>query len=312
VLQKFDERNRDLIVGLGGKLVHRDKAGVSPFDSSVQGGDAVWEGLRLTNGRIFALEEHLARLRRSAHALAFETVPPDDEIIAEIRRTLAANDMRDGVHIRLTLTRGSKLTSGMDPRLNTSGPLLIVLAEFKDPVYDLSGIKLITSSVRRPAPDCLDPKIHHNNLLPSILAKIEANVAGADDAVVLDHRGFIAETNATHIFMAFTSGGLGAHGVPLDDPVVATPTTRSCPEGITRSTVLNLAREAGIETEIGDYTQSQLYNAAEVFVTGTIGGLAPVVSVDGRMIGDGTTGPVTKRLTDRYTALTASAGTIVT
>jgi len=311
VLQKFDERNRNLIVGLGGKLVHRDEAGVSPFDSSVQGGDAVWEGLRLTGGRIFALEEHLARLRRSARALAFETVPSDEEIIAEIRRTLAANDMHDGVHIRLTLTRGVKLTSGMDPRLNASGPLLIVLAEFKDPVYDASGIRLITSSVRRPAPDCLDPKIHHNNLLPSILAKVEANVAGADDAVVLDHRGFIAETNATHIFMVFTPGALGTRGVPLDAPVLATPTTVSCPEGITRSTVLNLARDGGIETETGDYTQSQLYNAAEVFVTGTMGGLAPVTSVDGRTIGDGAIGPVTKRLTDLYASLTASSGTVM-
>ena len=201
MLQKFDERNRDLIVSVGGTLSHRDQAAVSPFDSAVQGGDAVWEGLRLTNGRIFGLEAHLARLRRSAHALAFDDVPADEEIIAEIRRTLAANGMRDGVHIRLTLTRGVKLTSGMDPRLNAGGPTLIVLAEFKDPVYDLAGITLVTSSVRRPAPDCLDPKIHHNNLLPSILAKIEANAAGADDAVMLDHRGFIAETNATHIFL---------------------------------------------------------------------------------------------------------------
>ena len=203
MLQKFDERNRDLIVNVGGRLSHRDEAGVSPFDSVVQGGDAVWEGLRLTNGRIFALEEHLARLRRSAHALGFASVPTDESLIAEIRRTLAANSMHSGVHIRLTLTRGVKVTSGMDPRLNVSGPTLIVLAEFKDPVYDLSGIRLVTSSVRRHAPDSLDPKIHHNNLLTSILAKIEANVAGADDAVMLDNRGFIAETNATHLFMVF-------------------------------------------------------------------------------------------------------------
>ena len=300
MLQKFDERNRNLIVSVGGKLSHRDEAGVSPFDSSVQGGDAVWEGLRLTSGRIFALDEHLARLRCSAHALAFSSVPSDAGITDEIRRTLAANDMHDGVHIRLTLTRGVKVTSGMDPRLNTSGPTLIVLAEFKDPVYDVvNGIKLITSSVRRPAPDCLDPKIHHNNLLPSILAKIEANVAGADDAVVLDHRGFIAETNATHIFMVSADG------------VLATPTTASCPEGITRSTVLRLASEAGIDAETGDYTLPQLYNAAEVFVTGTMGGLAPVTSVDGRRIGDGSAGPVTKQLTALYASLTASSGTIV-
>jgi branched-chain amino acid aminotransferase len=153
--------------------------------------------------------------------------------------------------------------------------------------------------VRRPAPDCLDPKIHHNNLLPSILAKIEANVAGADDAVVLDHRGFIAETNATHLFMV-TGGRL------------ATPTTVSCPEGITRAAVLELAAAAGIGCEVGDYTLPQLYNAEESFVTGTMGGLAPVLSVDGRTIGDGTPGPVTKRLTALYADLTATTGTPVT
>jgi branched-subunit amino acid aminotransferase/4-amino-4-deoxychorismate lyase len=210
LLQKFDERNRDLIVNVGGRLSHRDEAGVSPFDSVVQGGDAVWEGLRLTGGRIFALEEHLARLRRSAHALGFAAVPADESLIAEIRRTLAANSMHSGVHVRLTLTRGVKVTSGMDPRLNVAGPTLIVLAEFKDPVYDQSGIRLITSSVRRHAPDSLDPKIHHNNLLTSILAKIEANVAGADDAVMLDSRGFLAETNATHLFLVFPRDAHGA------------------------------------------------------------------------------------------------------
>jgi branched-chain amino acid aminotransferase len=303
MLQKFDERNRDLIVNVGGRLSHRDEAGVSPFDSVVQGGDAVWEGLRLTNGRIFALDEHLARLRRSAHALGFASVPADEAITAEIIRTLAANGMHGGVHIRLTLTRGVKLTSGMDPRLNVSGPTLIVLAEFKDPVYDLGGIRLITSSVRRTGPDSLDPKIHHNNLLTSILAKIEANVAGADDAVMLDHRGFIAETNATHLFMV----------LPADRPggVLATPTTAACPEGITRATVLRLASSSGISWAEGDYTLPQLYNASEVFVTGTMGGLAPVISVDGRAIGDGGAGPVTKQLTELYANLAASAGTTV-
>src|SRR5438309_6090859 len=181
MLQKFDERNRDLIVNINGRLIHRDKAGISPFDSAVQGGDAVWEGLRLYRGRIFKLHEHLNRLHQSAAALSFTKIPPREKIIEEIKRTLAANEMQDGVHIRLTLTRGVKITSGMDPRLNQSGPTLIVLAEHKEPVYDQSGITLITSSVRRPAPDVLDPKIHHNNLLSSILAKIEANVAGADD-----------------------------------------------------------------------------------------------------------------------------------
>ena len=298
MLQVFDERNRDLVVNVGGKLSHRDQAGVSPFDSSVQGGDAVWEGLRLYHGRIFRLTEHLDRLRASAQALAFGPVPTDEEIIEQIRRTLAANGMRDGVHIRLTLTRGVKLTSGMDPRLNTSGPTLIVLAEFKEPVYDTAGITLVTASVRRPAPDCLDPKIHHNNLLPSIMAKIEANVAGADDAVMLDPRGFIAETNATHLFMVIRG-------------TLATPTTASCPEGITRAAVLELAAGAGLRCREGDYTLPQLYTAEEAFVTGTMGGLAPVVRVDGRTIGDGQPGPVTKRLTDLFADLTAATGTPV-
>jgi branched-chain amino acid aminotransferase len=298
MLQVYDERNRDLIVNVGGRLSHRDRAMISPFDSVVQGGDAVWEGLRLYAGRVFRLDEHLARLRDSARALAFAVIPPAEEITEQIKRTLAANGMHDGVHIRLTLTRGVKVTSGMDPRLNQAGPTLIVLAEYKDPVYDAAGITLVTASVRRPAPDCLDPKIHHNNLLPSIMAKIEANVAGADDAVMLDHRGFIAETNATHIFLV--TGG-----------TLATPTTVSCPQGITRAVVLELAAAAGIACETGDYTLPQLYTADEAFVTGTMGGLVPVVTVDGRTIGDGQPGPVTKQLTAQFAALVATTGTHV-
>src|SRR5882762_8578283 len=156
MLQEFDERNRNLIININGQLVHRDKAGVSPFDSAVQGGDAVWEGLRLYNGRIFKLHEHLDRLERSANALLFAEIPPREKILEEIKRTLAANKMRDGVHIRLTLTRGVKITSGMDPRLNQSGPTLIVIAEHKTPVYAKTGLILITSTFRRPPPEILD------------------------------------------------------------------------------------------------------------------------------------------------------------
>jgi len=298
VLQSFDERNRDLIVNVGGQLTHRDDAKVSPFDSVVQGGDAVWEGLRVFNGRIFRLDEHLARLRRSAKALAFEQIPADAEIIGEIKRTLAANNMTDNAHIRLTLTRGVKITSGMDPRLNQSGPTLIVLAEFKSPVYDVGGITLMTSSVRRAVPDSLDPKIHHNNLLTSILAKIEANAAGADDAVMLDQRGFVAETNATHIFLV--SGG-----------ILHTPSAVACPEGITRQAVLDLAASDGIPFAVGDYSLTQLYNADEIFVTGTMGGLTPVLAIDGRQIGAGKPGPLTARLADLYAQLAATTGTPV-
>src|SRR6188768_3645266 len=153
MLQTFDERNRDLLININGVLKHRDEAGISPFDSAVQGGDAVWEGLRLYDGRIFKLHEHLRRLRDSASALAFADIPSDDAIIEQIKRTLAANKMQDGVHIRLTLTRGVKITSGMDPRLNVSGPTLIVLAEHKPPVYAKTGLALITSKIRRPPPE---------------------------------------------------------------------------------------------------------------------------------------------------------------
>ncbi|MGH7227198.1 MAG: aminotransferase class IV, partial [Gemmataceae bacterium] len=248
MLQKFNEKNRDLIVNINAKLVPRDLAGVSPFDSAVQGGDAVWEGLRLYQGRIFKLREHLDRLRGSALALAFAVIPSHEEIIEQIKRTLAANAMRDGVHIRLTLTRGVKITSGMDPRLNQAGPTLIVLAEHKAPVYDKGGVTLITSSVRRPPPDCLDPKIHHCNLLPSILAKIEANAAEADDALMLDPRGFVAETNATHVFVVF-------RGAVMTSRVVA------CPEGITRTTVLEICRDAGIPHEERDLSLTEIYRA---------------------------------------------------
>lgn len=298
MLQKFNEKNRNLIVNVNGKLVHRDEAGVSPFDSAVQGGDAVWEGLRLYDGRIFALEEHLARLRSSALALAFADIPSNDAIIAEIRRTLAANEMRDGVHIRLTLTRGVKVTSGMDPRLNQSGPTLIVLAEHKAPVYSKQGLTLFTSSIRRPSPDVLDPKIHHANLLNSVLAKIQANAAGADDAIMLDGRGFIAETNATHLFMV--QGG-----------IVRTPTVAACPEGITRATVLDICRVEKIPHEVRDLSLTELYRADEAFCTGTMGELAGVTQVDGRRIGDGEIGSMTRRLSALYAKRTAAGGTRV-
>ena len=298
MLQKFNEKNRDILVNINGELVHRDAARISPFDSAVQGGDAVWEGLRLYRGRIFKLREHLDRLRSSALALAFAEIPSHEAIIAQIRRTLEANAMFDGVHIRLTLTRGVKITSGMDPRLNQSGPTLIVLAEHKPPVYDKGGLSLITSSVRRPPPDVLDPKIHHCNLIPSILAKLEANVAGASDALMLDVHGFVAETNATHVFI-------------VQDGVAITSRLVACPEGITRATVLQLCRDHGIPFEVADFTLTEVYRADEMFCTGTMGELAAVTTVDGRTIGDGQPGPLTRRLTKLFGELTEREGEVV-
>ena len=283
MLQKFNEKNRDLLININGKLLHRDEAGISPFDSVVQGGDGVWEGLRVYDGKIFRLNAHLDRLRSSALALAFAEIPSHETITNEIKRTLEANGMRDNAHIRLTLTRGVKLTSGMDPRLNTAGPTLIVLAEHKEPVYDKSGLCLITSRVRRPSPDVLDPKIHHCNLIQSILAKIEATHAGADDALMLDQRGFVAETNATHLFI-------------VEGDTVVTSRLVACPEGITRDVVLNLCRQNDIAHEIRDYSRTEVYRADEMFCTGTMGELAPVTQVDGRPIGSGEIGAITQRL----------------
>src|SRR5436189_3164846 len=301
MLQKFDERNRDLIVNINGELLHRDKAGVSPFDSAVQGGDAVWEGLRLYNGRIFKLHEHLDRLERSARALSFAEVRPHEEIIDEIKRTLAANKMRDRAHIRLTLTRGVKVTSGMDPRLNQSGPTLIVLAEHKPPVYAKTGLSLITSKIRRPPPDVLDARIHHANLLNSILAKIEANNAGADDALMLDTRGFVAETNATHVFIVrnFESRASGD---------LATGRVVACPEGITRATVIEICAAEKIRCIETDLSLVDVYDAHEMFCTGTMGELAGIIRIDNRQIGYGRIGPMTKRLSDLYAKRTATEG----
>jgi len=296
--QGWNEKNRDLIVNVNGNLVHRDQAGVSPFDSAVQGGDAVWEGLRLYEGRIFRLIEHLDRLRSSALALAFEEIPSHEKIIEEIRRTLAANSMRDGVHIRLTLTRGVKYTSGMDPRLNKAGPTLIVLAEHKPPVYSKDGISLVTSAIRRFPPDCLDPKIHHSNLIQSILAKIQANQAGADDALMLDVRGFVAETNATHVFI-------------VERGTVLTPHLAACPEGITRAVVVELCRSNAIPCAEKDISLTEVYRTAEMFCTGTMGELAAVTKVDGRTIGDGHVGAVTRRLSDLFRQLTTREGVSV-
>lgn len=292
MLQQFHEANRDLIVNINGKLVHRNEAGVCPFDSTVQNGDAVWEGLRLYNGRIFRLRAHLARLRQGAATLAYQGVPTDSHIIRELKRTFDANQMTDSVHVRLTLSRGLKYTSGMDPRLNTEGCSLIILAEHKPPVYDKKGITLITAAHRRPPADVLDQKIHSCNQLTSILAKLEANAAGADDALMLDTRGFVAETNATHVFV-------------VQDEKLITPTTVACPEGITRSAVIELCRRHDVALSIRDMTLAEIYRADEVFCTGTMGEIAPVIKVDGRTIGDGKMGPMTGKISEWFSRMVA-------
>jgi branched-chain amino acid aminotransferase group I len=278
-----DPRNADIVVHVAGELKPRSQARVSVFDSVVQGGDAVWEGLRVYDGRIAALDAHLQRLQDSAKALAFRQVPSNDEIRAAIFSTLEANGMRDNAHIRLTLTRGEKVTSGMNPRFNQSGCTLIVLAEWKPPVYSDDGIRVITASTRRNTPSCLDSKSHHNHLLNNILAAIEANVAGADSAVMLDLNGFISETNDTNLFIVRRGR-------------VMTPHADACLPGLTRRMVLDICAAEGIDATERNLSLTELYTADEAFTSGTMGELTPILEADGRVIGDGKRGPVTARL----------------
>ena len=281
-----DPRNEKTWVYVN-ELVKREEAKVSVLDSSVQGGDAVWEGLRLYEGRIFQLEEHLTRLLQSAHILDFKGIPSRETIREAIFMTLKVNEMRDGVHIRLTLTRGVKTTSGMNPNLNQHGCTLIVLPEYKGLVYGDEGICLITSSFRRNSPSTLDSKIHHNNLINNILAKIEANYAGVDDAIMLDLSGFVSETNATNIFF-------------IRDGVLYTPHADSCLPGLTRSCVMELAAQDGMKVMERNCSLSEFYVADEVFTTGTMGALSWVREIDGRIIGDARKGRFTERLQNLY------------
>lgn len=282
-MQTPDPRNQDILVYVNGELLPRRDAKVSVFDSVVQGGDAVWEGLRVYKGRIAALGGHLQRLQNSAKALAFAAVPTSDDIRQALFSTLEANGMTDETHIRLTLTRGEKITSGMNPRLNQSACSLIVLAEWKPPVYADSGISVITSSIRRNTPECLDSKIHHANLLNNILAVIEANVAQVDSAVMLDVHGYISETNDTNLFL-------------VRDGALLTPFADSCLPGLTRQMILDIAAQEGISAKEKNLSITELYTADEVFTTGTMGELTPVLVADGRSIGDGKAGALTTRL----------------
>jgi branched-chain amino acid aminotransferase group I len=290
-----DPRNADILVHVGGKIVPRDEAKVSVFDSSVQGGDAVWEGLRVYNGRIFKLDAHIDRMLDSAKAMAFAQIPSREEIKDAVFETLKANGMRDGAHIRLTLTRGLKTTSNMDPKVNQYGPCLIVLAEWKPPRFSSSGIRLITSAIRRNTPQCVDSKIHHNNLINNILAKAEANAAGVDEALMLDIHGFASETNSTNVF--FVKKG-----------ELLTPHADACLPGITRQEVIDIARAEGFTVHERNISISEVYSCDEMFCTGTVGELTPVLEVDGRTLGAGEPGPMTERLREVYRQRTSKEG----
>lgn len=295
-IQLPDPRNENIKVWVGDRLYPRSEARISVFDSVVQGGDAVWEGLRVYDGKIFALDEHLKRLQNSAHAMAFKEVPSNEEIKEALFKTLEANGMTDETHIRLTLTRGRKVTSYMDPNVNKYGPTLIVLAEWKPPIHDKKkGLRLITSSIRRNPPQCIDSKIHHNNLINNILAKIEANAAGVDGAVMMDIEGYVSEVNATNIFFVLAGK-------------VLTPFADSCLPGITRRLVIDLCKENNIPVAEKRLSMTEMYTADECFTTGTMGELTSVIEIDGRRIGNGKMGPVTERLRKLHKKLTETTG----
>ncbi|XP_073141850.1 branched-chain-amino-acid aminotransferase-like protein 1 [Henckelia pumila] len=288
--------NEKLLAWVGDEILPRESAKVSVFDSVVQGGDAVWEGLRIYDGKVFKLEEHLDRLFDSAKALAFSNIPTREQVKEAIFKTLIRNGMFNNAHIRLTLTRGKKVTSGMSPEFNLLGCTLLVLAEWKPPVYDNSrGITLVTATTRRNSPNNLDSKIHHNNLLNNILAKIEGNNADAGDAIMLDKDGYVSETNATNIFL-------------VKKGRVATPHADYCLPGITRATVMDLAVNENLDLVERRISLSEFHTADEVFTTGSMGELTPVIQIDGRTVGDGEVGPVTQRLQNAYKKLTADSG----
>jgi branched-subunit amino acid aminotransferase/4-amino-4-deoxychorismate lyase len=211
-------------------------------------------------------------------------------------RTLKANGMHDDTHIRLTLTRGEKTTSGMNPRLNQSGCTLIVLAEWKLPVYSDDGIRVITASTRRNTPQCLDSKIHHNNLLNNILASIEANVAKVDSAIMLDVHGFVSETNDTNLFI-------------VKNRCLSTPHADSCLPGLTRKMILDICLQNDIPAEERNISLTELYTADEVFTSGTMGELTPVLEADGRQIADGRVGDMTRRLQSLHRTFAFEHGT---
>jgi branched-chain amino acid aminotransferase len=266
---------------------------VSVFDSGFVLGDGVWEGLRVHDGHPAFLEAHLDRLWQGAAAIMMDIGLSREELTRAIYATLAANDMRDGVHVRLMVTRGVKSTPYQDPRLTVGPATVVIIAEHKEPMPETvtEGITLFTTHVRRATPDTLDPKLNAHSKLNDIAACIQAFTAGADEALMLDPQGFVATCNSTHFFVVV--------GTP-EAPEVWTSDGRFCLGGITRANVLDVCRGAGIAARETTFSLTDVYSAQEAFVTGTFAGLVPVRSVDGRTIGSGARGPVVARLQQLY------------
>lgn len=290
-----DERNENVLVYVNGELIPRAQASVSVFDSGYLVGDGVWEGLRLHDGGFAFLDLHLDRLEQGAKATAMDLGMTRAEITAALYQTVAANHMHSDAHVRLMITRGIKKTPSQDPRLTISGPTVVIIAEHKraNPAHLGTGITLFTSTVRRPPPDTLDQRLNCHSKLHEVIALQQALAAGADEALMLDTRGFVATCNATNFFIVRQGS-------------VWTSSGRHCLAGITRGEVLRICREASIPHWEGDFSLTDAYDADEAFVTGTFGGLTPVREIDGRAIGDGNW-EMTRYLRERYKAEMAAS-----
>lgn len=290
-----DPRNKSILISINGALLPREQALVSVFDSGFILGDGIWEGLRVHAGRIAFLAQHLERLYEGAKALDLDLGLTPDALTRALYRTLSANNMTDGVHIRLMVTRGLKATPYQDPRLTIGGPTIVIIPEYKQPKPETltRGIRLFTVHVRRGAPDVQDPKLNSHSKLNCILACIQAAKAGADEALMLDPHGFVATCNSTHFFI-------------VRKGEVWTSSGKYCLGGITRRNILHLCHAHGISARETDFSLTDVYGAQEAFVTGTFAGLTPVREIDGRIIGTGERGPLTERLQTLYRDLIAT------
>jgi len=285
-----DPRNTSVLIWVNGELVPRERAMVSVFDSGFVLGDGVWEGLRVSGGHPAFLEQHLDRLEDGARAIMLDLGSTREQLTEAIYATLRANEMTDGVHVRLMVTRGIKSTPYQDPRVTIGPATVVIIAEHKEPMPATvtDGITLFTTHVRRATPDTLDPKLNSHSKLNDIQACIQAYTAGADEALMLDPQGFVATCNSTHFFMVTRDGE------------VWTSDGRFCLAGITRANVLEVCRRNGIPARETTFSLTDVYSAAEAFVTGTFAGVVPVRTVDGRTIGSGSRGELTRRLQDLY------------
>ena len=291
---EHDPRNDAIKIYVNGELFPRDEAKVSVFDSGFMLGDGVWEGLRVHNGKISFLADHMDRLFEAAKAIDMDIAMTKDELVAAIHETLAANGMTEGVHIRLMITRGKKKTPFQDPRFSIYGPTIVIIPEFKtaSEATIRRGIKLFTVHVHRGAPDVQDPKLNSHSKLTCIVAMIQAIKAGADEGLMLDPHGFVATCNSVNFFI-------------VRKGEVWTSTGDYCMPGITRAKVIQVCREAGIAVFEKNFSLVETYGADEAFVTGTFGAQTPVTEIDGRIIGDGAPGPLFWRIRELYKDLVA-------